>query len=77
MNIQEIMQLIEQNVKADIYGDLYGHDRVAEELAEKIDAMQTEIDSLKRKVVDMSWELNPDRSGGQFTQEDLTRSDRL
>ena len=33
-----------------------------------------EIDSLRRKNIQLGWEANPDRSGGQFTQEELNRS---
>lgn len=35
------------------------------------------IDQLTRDNVDLSWSANPDRSGGQFTQEELNRPDHL
>jgi len=35
-----------------------------------------EIDKLRRVNSDMGWRLNPDRMGGQFTQEEIDRSTR-
>lgn len=35
-----------------------------------------EIDSLRRRNVDLGWQVNPDRSGGQFTQEEIDRAGR-
>jgi hypothetical protein len=35
-----------------------------------------EIDRLRRVNSDMGWRLNPDRMGGQFTQEEIDRSTR-
>ena len=32
-----------------------------------------EIKTLRRQVSDMGWQLNPDRMGGQFTDEELGR----
>jgi hypothetical protein len=32
-----------------------------------------EIDRLRRANSDMGWQLNPDRMGGQFTDEELNR----
>ena len=34
-----------------------------------------EIDRLRKHNVELGWELNPDRSGGQFTQEELNRGE--
>lgn len=39
---EEIKLLIEEDVRCDIHGDLYGHERVAEYLAERIDAYDGE-----------------------------------
>lgn len=36
-----------------------------------------EIDRLRRVNSDMGWRLNPDRMGGQFTEEEKNRSGRL
>lgn len=33
-----------------------------------------EIKTLRQQVTDMGWQLNPDRMGGQFTDEELNRS---
>jgi len=33
-----------------------------------------EIDRLRRVNSDMGWRLNPDRMGGQFTEEEKNRS---
>lgn len=33
-----------------------------------------EIDSLRRRNADLGWQVNPDRSGGQFTQEEIDRA---
>jgi hypothetical protein len=32
-----------------------------------------EIDRLRRANSDLGWQLNPDRMGGQFTDEELNR----
>jgi hypothetical protein len=34
-----------------------------------------EIEYLRKQNSDMGWELNPDRSGGQFAQEELNRGE--
>jgi hypothetical protein len=33
-----------------------------------------EIERLRKINNDLSWELNPDRSGGQFTKEEINRT---
>ena len=73
MTKEEIMQLIQEDVKVDIYGDLYGHDRAAESIAFRFDQMQAKIDKLKEQNIDMGWRLNPDRSGGQFSEWETNR----
>ena len=73
MTKEEIMQLIQEDVKADIYGDLYGHDRAAESIAFRFIQMQAEIDKLKEQNIDMGWRLNPDRSGGAFSEWETNR----
>ena len=59
---EAIKLLIEEDVRCDIYGDLYGHERVAEHLAERFDALVKENEELKAKlakaqkqVSDASW----------------------
>jgi len=34
-----------------------------------------EIERLRKANIDMGWQLNPDRMGGQFTQEEINRSE--
>jgi hypothetical protein len=33
-----------------------------------------EIDRIRKANVDMGWQLNPDRMGGQFTREEIERN---
>ena len=33
-----------------------------------------EIERLRKANIDMGWQLNPDRMGGQFTEEEKSRS---
>jgi DNA-binding MurR/RpiR family transcriptional regulator len=80
MTLEEIMKLIEEDVRVDIYGDLYGHDRVAEDLAFQFMQLESEIMRLRKrvaqledKVSDMGWRLNPDRMGGQFSEWETNR----
>jgi hypothetical protein len=35
---------------------------------------QGEIERLRKRNVELGWSENPDRSGGQFTDEELNRS---
>lgn len=39
-----------------------------------IDSRDREIKRLLQANVDMEWQLNPDRMGGQFTEEEKNRS---
>ena len=70
MTKEEIMKLIEEDVSIDIYGDLYGHDRVAEYIAIRFITMEAEIERLRKINGDMGWRLNPDRMGGQFSEQE-------
>jgi len=70
MTKEEIMKLIEEDVSTDIYGDLYGHDRVAEYIAIRFITMEAEIEKLRKVNSDMGWRLNPDRMGGQFSEQE-------
>lgn len=36
--------------------------------------LEQEVSKLRDKSVEDSWKLNPDRMGGQFTQEEIDRS---
>ena len=47
------------------------------ELLAEIMHLQDEVERLKNNITDMSWELNIDRMGGQFTVEELNRPSRL
>ena len=33
-----------------------------------------EIERLRKAISDMGWQLNPDRMGGQFTEEEIKRA---
>ena len=37
--------------------------------------MRDEVYRLRKKSVEDGWALNPDRSGGQFTQDEINRGD--
>jgi hypothetical protein len=54
-------------VRCDIYGDIYGHERWAEEIFR----LRAELRRLREKAIEDSWSNNPDRSGGQFTQDEI------
>ena len=47
---EAIKLLIEEDVRCDIHGDLYGHERVAEHLADRIDALVQENEELKARL---------------------------
>lgn len=74
MTKEEIMKLIEEDVSVDIYGGLHGHDRVAEIIARYIMCLNADIERLRDTNSEMGWRLNPDRMGGQFTEEEKNRS---
>lgn len=42
-------------------------------VAQVLRDQETEIERLRKINSDMGWQLNPDRMGGQFTQEELNR----
>jgi hypothetical protein len=65
MSVEEIMKEMERDIHGDIYGDIYGHEYWAEEIFR----LREEVKRLR----DNSWDRNPDRSGGQFTQEEINR----
>lgn len=72
MKSDYIKKWIEEDVRVDIYGDLYGHDRIAEDLADMITALENRIEELKKKPAE-PW---VDRMGGQFTAEEIAESER-
>lgn len=39
-----------------------------------LDQLETQSSRLSEKISELSWIKNPDRSGGQFTQEEIDRS---
>lgn len=41
--------------------------------ADVIDRLNSENAQLRKANIDMGWELNPDRMGGQFTEEEINR----
>jgi hypothetical protein len=42
--------------------------------ARMLEKLRAENARLKKKAVEDSWIINPDRMGGQFTQEEIDRS---
>ena len=40
----------------------------------KIQELEGDVTDLTAKNSDMGWQLNPDRMGGQFTEEEMNRS---
>lgn len=56
------------------YQTIMGVDRAAEKIAIKFFLMETEIERLRKLNSDMGWQLNPDRMGGQFTEEEKNRN---
>jgi hypothetical protein len=51
-----------------------GIERAAEKIATKFFLMETEIERLRQVNSYMGWQLNPDRMGGQFTEEEKNRT---
>lgn len=72
MDAALIKTCIEENVYADHSGSLHGVDEVAEYLAARIKTLEDKIAKLTPKYSE-PWE---DRMGGQFTQEEIARSQR-
>ena len=62
----ETRQRILEKEVDDVRGKLYAH----------IMKLEQENSKLREKSVEDSWERNPDRSGGQFTQEEIDESSR-
>jgi hypothetical protein len=65
--LDEIVKEMVQDIRCDIYGDIYGHERWAEEIFR----LRAELRRLREKAIEDSWSNNPDRSGGQFTQDEI------
>jgi hypothetical protein len=49
---------------------IMGVERAAEKIATKFFLMEAEIECLRKVNSDMGWRLNPDRMGGQFTEDE-------
>lgn len=59
-----------------VYDEELGDFRVAipQEIIYEIFTLQKQVDDLQRQASNRSWESNPDRSGGQFTNEEINRA---
>jgi hypothetical protein len=68
--INKIMLDMQKSIHCDIHGDIYGHEYWAEEIFR----LRTELRRMKERAIEDSWARNPDRSGGQFTQEEINHS---
>lgn len=42
--------------------------------ARMLEKLRAELDRANKQAIEDSWARNPDRSGGQFTQEEIDRS---
>ena len=51
-------------------------DMTREQLIGQIMYLRSKVSRLEAAVVDMGWQLNPDRMGGQFTDEEIARAER-
>jgi hypothetical protein len=51
-------------------------DMTREQLIGQIMYLRKKISRLEDAVSDMGWQLNPDRMGGQFTDEEIARAER-
>jgi hypothetical protein len=43
-------------------------------LVNKVEELHRKIEKQNERLIEYGWERNPDRMGGQFTQEEITRS---
>jgi hypothetical protein len=68
--INEIMNEMAEDIRCDIHGDIYGHERWAEEIFR----LRDELRRAREKSIEDGWARNPDRSGGQFSQDEIDRS---
>jgi hypothetical protein len=83
MTAYEIETMIREDVSVDIHFDLCGVEEVAKCIANRFAALEAENAKLKDelklaqdKLSAQSWQMYPDRSGGQFTHhEELDGSD--
>ena len=81
MTANEIEAMILEDIRVDAYFDFYEVERVAERIARRFAELEAENAKLKDelrlaqdKLIVQSWQLNPDRSGGQFAPEELDNS---
>ena len=51
-------------------------DMTREQLIGQIMYLRSKVSRLEDTVSDMGWRLNPDRMGGQFTDEEIARAER-
>ncbi len=73
MTKEELIELLRGNLWTANDQDIKGIDRAAEKIATKFFLMEDEIKRLQKVNSDMGWRLNPDRMGGQFTEEEKNR----
>lgn len=51
-------------------------EEIVERLALAITSRDREIQRLRDANIDLGWQTNPDRMGGQFTEEERDRAER-
>ncbi len=49
-------------------------DQVIDRLAQALTSRDQQIAELRKRNIDLGWAANPDRMGGQFTQEEINQS---
>ncbi len=76
MTREELEENIRRDLRADIHGDIYNYESFIDWIMMEFEILNSKNKSLKKRISDMSWDLNPDKSGGQFTQEELNRGDK-
>lgn len=47
---------------------------LVQSMINEIERLQKKVKEQEKRISDYSWTVNPDRSGGQFTQEEIDRS---
>jgi hypothetical protein len=77
MTKEQLIELLNGNLwvsgQTDNFQTVMGVERAAEKIATKFFLMEAEIERLRKQNTEMSWRLNPDRMGGQFSEWEINR----
>jgi len=78
MTKEQLIEMLNGNLwvsgQTDKSQTVMGVERAAEKIAIKFFLMEEEIKRLREHNTEMGWRLNPDRMGGQFTEEEKNRT---